>query len=153
MDFRGRERKRDGDSLFHLVTHSLVGSCTCPDRGSNPPPPRLVGDNAVTNLATLPGHVLICHWRDCFSYVCRPVTLLVFCVYLSCIWDFIGQTPSFSVAIRGSQSSSSGKSGALPMSCSQCADDGWGQVILVAAVNMCFPALFFSEYLQWCIYN
>ena len=29
------ERERNVDLLFHLLIHSLVASCMCPDQGSN----------------------------------------------------------------------------------------------------------------------
>ena len=32
------QRERDINLLFHLFMHSLVDSCTCPDRGRNTQP-------------------------------------------------------------------------------------------------------------------
>ena len=33
---RGKERQRNTDLFFHLLMHSLVASCMCPDQGLNP---------------------------------------------------------------------------------------------------------------------
>ena len=45
--------ERNIDLLFHLLVHSLVDSCICPDPGLNPQPLHM-GDNALTNWATQP---------------------------------------------------------------------------------------------------
>ena len=34
----GREGGRERERFFHLLMHSLVASCMCPDQGSNPQP-------------------------------------------------------------------------------------------------------------------
>ena len=61
-DYFLRERERNTCLFFHLLMHSLVDSCMCPDWGSNPQP-WCIGDNILTNWATWPG--LLNSWLFC----------------------------------------------------------------------------------------
>ena len=38
MEGREKEKERNINLLFHLLIHSLVDSCMCPDQESNPQP-------------------------------------------------------------------------------------------------------------------
>ena len=83
---RETKREQDIDLLFHLIIHSLVDSCMCPDLGSNPQPWHVGVALKPINLPSQGSHSAFKsqpHWGFLRETHLNPVSELDPCVILT----------------------------------------------------------------------